>query len=288
LINSLKNSVQLIHLHPILWIFFVISFLTGSFTELAIIFSIVFLHELGHYIAASSFKWRISAIILWAFGGVMKTDEHGTRPVREEVIVILAGPMVQVFIYGFLYSAFSFGMIPDYYYGLILYYNTIILLFNLLPVWPLDGGKLVFLALTTFLTFKKAYYVTIISSLVICALIIIAQLLFFPFTLSSFLIWLFLIHENRKEWKYRFYVFIRFLLKRYESGHFVRAIQPIYASPQDSFLDVLARFHREKKHTIYIEYPDRERISVEDNECLDFYFNERPYRKTIGEAFTGY
>ncbi|GEN85508.1 M50 family metallopeptidase [Oceanobacillus sp. FSL W8-0428] len=288
MINSLKTSIQLIHFHPILWIFIIISFLTGSFTELAIIFSIVFLHELGHYIAASSFKWRISSIVLWAFGGVMKTDEHGTRPVREEAIVIIAGPFVQILIYGFLYAVSSSGVIPDYYFELILYYNTIILLFNLLPIWPLDGGKLVFLALTTFLTFKKAYYTTIISSLVICAIIILGQLLFFPFTLSSFLIWLFLIQENWKEWKYRFYVFIRFLLKRYEGDNIVRAIKPIYASPQDSFLDVLTRFHREKKHTIYIEYPDRERISVEDNECLDYYFNERPYRQTIGEAFTGY
>ncbi|WP_052400827.1 M50 family metallopeptidase [Oceanobacillus jeddahense] len=288
MINSLKSSVQLIHLHPILWIFIVVSFLTGSFTELAIIFSIVFLHELGHYIAASSFRWRISSIVLWAFGGVMKTDEHGTRPIREEVIVILAGPFVQVLIYGLLYVVSYFGVIPDYYFGLIFYYNTIILLFNLLPIWPLDGGKLVFLVLTAFLTFKKAYYATIIGSLAICAIIILVQLFLFPFTLSSFLIWLFLIHENWKEWKYRFYVFIRFLLKRYEGGHFVRAIKPIYASPHDNFLDVLARFQREKKHTIYIEYPDRERISIEDNECLDFYFNERPYRKTIGEAFTGY
>lgn len=265
-----------------------ISFLTGSFTELAIIFSIVFLHELGHYIAASSFKWRISSIVFWAFGGVMKTDEHGNRPIREETIVILAGPFVQVLIYGFLYGAAFFGIVPDYYYELIFYYNTIILLFNLLPIWPLDGGKLVFLLLTSFLTFKKAYYITIIASLSICATIILVQLAFFPFTLSSFLIWLFLIYENWQEWKYRFYVFMRFLLKRYEGGNIVRAIQPIYASSQDSFLDVLACFHREKKHTIYIKYPDRERVSVEDNECLAFYFNERPYSKTIGEIFTGY
>ncbi|GIO21791.1 stage IV sporulation protein FB [Oceanobacillus sp. J11TS1] len=218
----------------------------------------------------------------------MKTDEHGSRPIREEAIVILAGPSVQVLIFGLLYGASSFGMVPDYYYELILYYNAIILLFNLLPIWPLDGGKLVFLLLTSVLSFKKAYYITIIASLTICAGIILIQLLFLPFTLSSFLIWLFLIHENWQEWKYRFYVFMRFLLKRYEGGNFVSAIQPIYASPQDSFLEVLARFHREKKHTIYIEYPNKERISVEDNECLAFYFNEKPYRKTIGEAFTGY
>ncbi len=86
----------------------------------------------------------------------MKTDEHGTRPVREEAIVIIAGPFVQILIYGFLYAVSSSGVIPDYYFELILYYNTIILLFNLLPIWPLDGGKLVFLALTTFLTFKKS------------------------------------------------------------------------------------------------------------------------------------
>lgn len=288
MINSLKQTIQLIHVHPILLLLFFISFLTGSFTELVIIFSIISLHELGHYIAAAAFKWRISAIVLWAFGGVMKTDEHGNRPMQEEAIVILAGPVVQIFIYGVVYSGFSLGIIPEYYYGLILYYNTLILLFNLLPIWPLDGGKLIFLLLSSRLSFKQAYYMTVFISMILCGLCLVIQLFLFPFLLSGFLLWIFLFFENWREWKHRFYVFMRFLLRRYEAGNVVRGIQPIYVDSQETFLEVLARFHREKKHTIYIEFSERQRIAIEDNECLEYYFNEHAHQKTIGDAFLGY
>lgn len=72
-----------IYIHPILLIFFVIAFLTGTFTELVIILSIVLIHELGHYTVAHVFKWRIKHIMLWVFGGVMQTEEHGSSAHSE-------------------------------------------------------------------------------------------------------------------------------------------------------------------------------------------------------------
>src|SRR5699024_11983500 len=55
--------------------------------------SIVLFHELGHYGAAKFFKWRIKGIMLWIFGGVMDTDEHGNKPFHEDIIVTVAGPL---------------------------------------------------------------------------------------------------------------------------------------------------------------------------------------------------
>src|SRR5699024_12020095 len=82
-----------IHIHPILIIFIIISFVTGTFLQLFIILSIVLFHELGHYGAAKFFKWRIKGIMLWIFGGVMDTDEHGNKPFHEDIIVTIAGPL---------------------------------------------------------------------------------------------------------------------------------------------------------------------------------------------------
>src|SRR5699024_5502547 len=82
-----------------------------------------------------------------------------------------------------------------------LYYNTIILLFNLLPIWPLDGGKLLLLLFSTFLPYRKAHCTIIISSIVISLVLLLLQLLYFPFTLSTFLIILFILFENRTEWR---------------------------------------------------------------------------------------
>src|SRR5699024_5554788 len=80
-----------IHIHPILIIFIIISFVTGTFLQLFIILSIVLFHELGHYGAGKFFKWRIKGIMLWIFVGVMDREEHGNRPFHGDIIVIVAG-----------------------------------------------------------------------------------------------------------------------------------------------------------------------------------------------------
>src|SRR5690625_342996 len=132
--------------------------------ELSIILSIVFVHELGHYTMAKIFKWRIQSITLWVFGGVMDTEEHGSRSMFEELLVILAGPFQHLLIF-FIVHFFLANILPLPVIELILFYNTMILFFNLLPIWPLDGGKLLFILLSYLLPFQRAYHYTIIFSM---------------------------------------------------------------------------------------------------------------------------
>ena len=84
-------------------IVFIISFMTGTFMELSIILLIVLIHELGHYAMSQVFKWRVESIMLWVFGGVMRTDEHGNSTIFEEALVTIAGPFQHVTIYIVLY-----------------------------------------------------------------------------------------------------------------------------------------------------------------------------------------
>lgn len=281
----IKRWIPPIRIHPILLIFIIVSFLTGTIMEMAIIFSLVLLHELGHFFAATYYKWRIPLVILWAFGGVMKTDEHGNKPIREELVVTIAGPFVHILIYGGLFLVNEFQLLPEALISLIFYYNSMILLFNLIPVWPLDGGKLLLLLSSYLFPFKGAYHFTILSSFVMIVVVVAVQFLFLPFTLSAFFVWAFLFVENWREWKQRFYVFIRFLLHRYEGKHIVRSVKPLYVSSESTYGEVLSFFHREKKHPIYIKYPDQSRIFLDDNECLELYFKENQIKGRIGDSF---
>src|SRR5699024_4124906 len=126
----------------------------------------------------------------------------------------------------------------------ILYYNTAILIFNLLPIWPLDGGKLLLLYLSMKFPYKKAYNNKILFSLIGSCLFVCFQYL--HITISSILIMIFLIMENRKEWKHRHYVFMRFLLNRYEGITQLKKVQPIYVSDKDKLMDVFTLFKRDK------------------------------------------
>ncbi|MBP2077449.1 M50 family metallopeptidase [Oceanobacillus polygoni] len=282
---SFLNYIPKVHIHPILFIFIVISFLTGTFLELFIIFALVLFHELGHYIAARMMKWRIRYIVLWVFGGVMDTEEHGNKSMKEEAFVTLAGPYQHLVVYFLCFIIETFQLMPASILELILYYNTIILLFNLIPVWPLDGGKLLLLAVSYFFPYKKAYQFTLIFSMVFITIILVLQLIFLPFTLSAFFIWAFLFMENRSDWKQRSYVFMRFLLRRYEGDATVKGVVPLTVASDSSFLDLFSRFRREKKHPIYIVYAENNRKSVDEADCLQSYFYEREYNQSVGEAF---
>src|SRR5690625_4827054 len=80
-----------IHLHPLLLLLILLSLLTGTFIQLFIIFFIVLIHELGHYLTATYYKWRIDYIILLVFYGVIKTEKLFHISIKEECIVTLAG-----------------------------------------------------------------------------------------------------------------------------------------------------------------------------------------------------
>lgn len=222
--------------------------------ELSTILFIVLFHELGHFVAAKLFGWRINHIMLWIFGGVMDTDEHGSRPLYQEAIVTIAGPFQHVIIYGFVYLSSHMAILSPSLIDVILMYNTIILLFNLLPIWPLDGGKIMFVLLCLFKPFRFAHEWTIRISMMFTGLMIIIQLIYFSFTLSALLIMIFIMMENWTEWKQRYYIFIRFLLKRYDGKSSVRKIDNIIVSYESSTMDVFSQFMWDRKHAIYIEY----------------------------------
>ncbi|WP_026906328.1 M50 family metallopeptidase [Paucisalibacillus globulus] len=283
---TIHKIIPPIHIHPILFVFIIISFLTGTFVEMFVILTIVLFHELGHYVAAAYFKWRINKVMLWIFGGVMDTDEHGNRPVKEEFIVTIAGPFQHVIIYFLMIFASFFSLLPSSIIETVNIYNTTILIFNLLPIWPLDGGKLLFFLLSKRFSFQKAYHMIIISSMYLCLVILGVQLLFFSFTLSSFLIIVFLLLENHSEWKKRHFVFIRFLLNRYKGNNWIKTVKPIIVPSHSSLMEVFSQFRRDMKHSIYIQMPNNTRLAIDESDCLKTYFFDKGYYKTVGEVVT--
>lgn len=284
---TIRDFFAPFYIHPIVFIFIFISFVTGTFIQLFIILVIVMVHEMGHYIAAKIYNWRINRVMLWIFGGVMETEEHGNRPLYEDFIVTIAGPFQHIFIYIFGLFMSTFGFLPEIIVEQLMFFNTVILLFNLLPIWPLDGGKLLFYILAFYMPFRKAHHWTIILSLCLCLGVMIVQLFILPFTLATFLIFAFLIMENRLEWKRRTYVFMRFLMKRSEGNSEVRSMRPIVVHHTQSLQEVLYLLQRDKKHSIYVTFPNRERLIVDEAECLRGFFYEKKYKKTIGDIAMG-
>jgi len=191
----------------------ILAFVTGLFVQYMLILSIVLIHEMGHFLIARLLGWRIRKVMLWFFGGVMETDEYLSRPIYEECLVVIAGPIQHVLIH---IGLFYFGdiFLSEQLLTQAHQYNVGILLFNLLPIWPLDGGKLVQLGLSLLFPFKRAYQLILILSICVIVCLLFVGSLYIILTMSGLVLGLFLLQENFLEWKRRHYIFIRFLLNR--------------------------------------------------------------------------
>lgn len=117
--------------------------------EYLALFAIVLTHEFGHALACRSVGGTANRIMLWPFGGVAYVDPP-QRP-GATLWSIAAGPLVNVALFPILYGIlFAARMLdlgaagPDAYRLLraILWIDVGLLIFNILPVYPLDGGKI--------------------------------------------------------------------------------------------------------------------------------------------------
>jgi len=272
-----------VRIHPILIIFIFISFFTGSFFHLLVILTLVFIHELGHFIAAKFYKWKISHIKLWVFGGVLVTEEYSHKPLREQLIVTLSGPFQHIILYFIIFLCSYYNIFSVSLIDLLLTYNTMILLFNFIPIWPLDGGRVLFILFCARFPYRKAFTRTIITSIICALVLLLFQLIFYSFTLSAILIMLYLIVENVSEWKQRYFVFIRFLFQKYYGDNNVDGKHFFTVSENTKLIDVLSLFKLEKLNVITVQHNKGKLLQITEKDCLNYFFSKSKSQEAIGK-----
>lgn len=105
----------------------------------------VLLHELGHSLVASRFGYETESITLWLLGGVASFAEFPENW-RHEFVIAIAGPLVSVLIGAGSYVVFinlPSGLEPArFVFGYLALLNVVLAVFNLLPGFPMDGGRI--------------------------------------------------------------------------------------------------------------------------------------------------
>jgi Zn-dependent protease len=110
----------------------------ASLVLLGAVFGTVVLHELGHALTARRFGVRTRDITLLPIGGVARLERIPERP-REELLIALAGPAVNVALAGlFAVAGAATGAV---FFIQLAWINAAIAGFNLLPAFPMDGGR---------------------------------------------------------------------------------------------------------------------------------------------------
>ncbi|WP_050615915.1 M50 family metallopeptidase [Bacillus testis] len=287
--NKYLKVMAKVRVHPITWLVMGIAVLTAHFQQLIMLLIVVFFHEMGHAWMATRYKWRIKSITLLPFGGVMETEEYGNRSIKEEVNVIVFGPLQHLWLFALAYGLFAGGFLSEVSFLTFAYMNASICLFNLLPLWPLDGGKLLFLFLSIRLSFLKSHKWMLQFSLLFIMLLVPLSIWLQQFSLNMCIIMAFLLFSIAMEWKQRHYIFMRFLLERhYGKNKEVLQLKPIRVDENEKLYSLLQYFQRGCKHPVIVTNQGKEKGALDETEVLHAYFTEKRTGDKVGDLLYSY
>ena len=146
-------------LHPLFYIFGLYFAFTGKvFSFLTITFCAV-AHEFGHALAAERRGYKLKKITLMPYGAVI-SGETGGMTAADEIYTVIFGPLVNLFTGLFILALWWLFPMTYPYTELAATANFSLFFVNLLPAFPLDGGRLLLCLLTKPLGRKKAMFLT--------------------------------------------------------------------------------------------------------------------------------
>jgi Zn-dependent protease len=191
-------------MHPLFLLFGIWYCLKGELFLFLLSALVAVQHECAHAFAAAKLGYRLNAIILMPFGAVIDGDMRGIS-LKDEIFVAICGPLCNLFTAVFFIAIWWLHPTMYAFTDTACYSSLAIAAVNLLPAYPLDGGRILKCLLARFLLKKytqeakaeaKAHAICRIITLLFAAAFLIIFLLLcaektFNFTLLVFGIFLF-------------------------------------------------------------------------------------------------
>lgn len=160
-----------IDIHPLTIILALILFLCGRFNYFFIIASIIFIHDLGHLITMKIFKISVSKLIILPFGSIIESNIKLSEKTIIKFLISISGVIFQIILFIIANILFKYNLINTISLDIFNKYNKLIIIFNLLPIIPLDGSKILESLLESIIPFKIVIYIKCIISIIIIVIL---------------------------------------------------------------------------------------------------------------------
>ena len=195
-----------VRIHPVFWAALFLAAALGYLREFLLLLAAVTVHEMTHVLMGHLFHARLSELVITPLGEAAALKGLDRSRPSARAAVILAGPLINLVI-GIagicLFGATKSGMLETGFNGGYFFTANIALgLFNLLPAFPLDGGRFCQLVLGNMIGVSRANRVVCKSSRIIAAFLIaigLVQLSLFTFNMSLYLTGAYIIKNLKKE-----------------------------------------------------------------------------------------
>lgn len=209
----MKNILNKIEFH---YTYIIMAFglvITGHFVNLIIFTSLIIIHEMGHIIISKILSYKIDKVIIYPYGGFVKLNTRINTKIENDLLVAISGIIMQSIYFGIIFFLYRNGIVREYIYSLFLLYHKSMLIFNLLPIYPLDGAKIVNLILSKYFSFNIANYISIVISLITVIFFLYSDI--YENNYSIILVIGVLMKNIYKFYKDISYIYNRFILERY-------------------------------------------------------------------------
>jgi Zn-dependent protease/predicted transcriptional regulator len=174
-ISGIAISVHATFLLLVAWFAMAFWFEVGNLARVAsgvalllLLFGCVLLHELGHALTAQRFGFKTREITLLPIGGVANLERMPDDP-KQSLWITLAGPAVNIAIAAALFVALrvtgawrplaEIGLTTGPFFERLMFVNISLVLFNMLPAFPMDGGRALRALLATRLDERRATHI---------------------------------------------------------------------------------------------------------------------------------
>jgi alanyl-tRNA synthetase len=147
------------------------------------LFVCILLHELGHSLVSLAFGIKVRSITLWLLGGLAWLDHQPEKPLQA-LLISAAGPLVSIMIAvalaGSVFGGLAFNASDVFvnspistFLITLMVANISLVLFNLLPIYPLDGGQILRSGLEMVIGKRHADQATFVIALILTGLLLI-------------------------------------------------------------------------------------------------------------------